>query len=229
MTHAYPWTDEQDAIIRRMRKDDASTRSIAEALGGLNKTTVQRRINKLGLAATTLKRARKWTPDMDAIIRRYIGVEDRDKIAARLNTTKSAVNGRVKRLNLNIRAPYVARQWTQEEVSYLRENVDSMSMTQMGLELDRSTSAVSRKLEALGIRPERPVKGSATYLAPKKTKAPEIVPLTARPWLTRTNRECKYLYGERHAYLACCASVWMETGYCEAHAALCGGYRRVAA
>lgn len=222
----YPWTAEQDALIRRMHGGNASTRAISEALGGVNKTTVGRRIEKLGLTKPTTRRARKWTPEMDAILKRYVGVEDRTKIATRLNTTPSAINGRVSRLNLNVRAPYVARQWTQEEITYLRDNVDSMSMTQMGIELDRSTSAVSRKLEALGIKPTQPVKAAPVYAVPKAKKAPEVVPMTARPWLTRTSQECKYLYGERQAYLACCQPVWMESGYCEAHASLCGGYKR---
>ena len=227
--HKYPWTAEQDALIRKLHGENQSTRAISEALGGVNKTTVGRRIEKLGLSKTSTKRARKWTPEMDAIIRRYIGVEDREKIAARLNTTKSAVNGRVMRLNLNVRAPYVARQWTQEEIDYLRRNVDSMSMSQMGLELDRSRSAVLRKLEALGIRPAQPTRAAPVYVAPKARKEPQVIPLTARPWLTRDgSRECKYLYGERHAYLACCQPVWMETGFCETHAALCGGYKKVA-
>lgn len=231
MTHSYPWTDDQDALIRKLHGENASTQAIADALGGMNRATVRRRIAKLGLKVPNIKRDRKWTPEMDAILRRYIDTESRDKIAARLGMgmTARAVIGRSHRLNIQPRSSNVSRQWTDEEVNYLRANLDTMSMGAMGRKLDRSTSAVSLKLTALGIKPAQPVRPQVSYLTPKKTKATEVIPLTARPWLTRTNRECKYLYGERHAYLACCAPVWMETGHCETHAALCGGYRRVAA
>lgn len=225
MTHSYPWTDEQDAIIRRMRKDDASTRAIAEALGGLNKTTVQRRIGKLGLAAPQVDRTH-WTPELDEVLAIYADKETREQIAKRVGMTKGAVIGRMRRLGLTGLSPMAPKPWTQYEDDYLRENVGKMTQADMGRELGRESSSISIRLKKLGLRLDR---APTTYLTPKKAKAPEVVPLTARPWLTRTNRECKYLYGERHAYLACCAPVWMETGYCEAHAALCGGYRRVAA
>lgn len=225
MGHSYPWTEEQDAIIRKMRKDDASTRSIAEALGGLNKTTVQRRIIKLGLAAPKMEKT-IWTPALDAILARYADKESREQIGKRLGMTKGAVIGRMRRLGLTGLSPEAPKPWSEEEDAFLRENVGGMTQADMGRELNREASSISLRLKKLGLRIERT---PPVYLTPKKAKAVEVVPLTARPWLTRTNRECKYLYGERHAYLACCAPSWMETGYCESHAALCGGYKKVAA
>lgn len=47
-----------------------------------------------------------------------------------------------------------------------------------------------------------------------------VIPLTARPWLTRERGECVYPYGPRGEIHSCCQPVWNETGYCENHYAV---------
>ncbi len=225
MTTRTPYTPEDDALIRRMVEDKHTTKEIATELNR-HPSSVGRRMEKLGFQRVRRLPARKWTPEMDSIIRKFIHRENREKIANRIGNgvTKCAVISRIKRLGLTGIAPDVPRAWQPDEDEFLRENVGAMTQSDMGRELNRDPSSVSRRLSKLGIKPDRPV--APVYAVPKAKKAPEVVPLTARPWLTRTSQECKYLYGERHAYLACCQPVWMETGLCEAHAALCGGYKR---
>lgn len=225
MTARTPYTLEDDALIRRMAEDGCTTNEIAREMNR-HPSSVGRRMDKLDLTRLRRLKARKWTPEMDAILERYADKETREQIAKRIGMTKGAVIGRMRRLGLTGLSPMAPKPWTQYEDDYLRENVGKMTQADIGRELGRESSSISIRLKKLGLRLDR---APTTYLTPRKAKAPEAVPLTARPWLTRTNRECKYLYGERHAYLACCAPVWMETGMCEHHAALCGGYRRVAA
>lgn len=62
-------------------------------------------------------------------------------------------------------------------------------------------------------RPPRPVK-----------PVPKAVPVdtsSARPWLTRLRGECKFPLGEAGDIHSCCAAVFGNTGYCQAHAAIC--------
>lgn len=225
MTTRTPYTPEDDALIRRMVEDGCTTNEIAREMNR-HPSSVGRRMDKLGLTRLRRLKARKWTPEMDAILERFAEKESREQIGKRLNMSKGAVIGRMRRLGLTGLSPEAPKPWSEEEDAFLRENVGSMTQADMGRELNREASSISLRLKKLGLRLERT---PPVYLTPKKAKAVEVVPLTARPWLTRTNRECKYLYGERHAYLACCAPVWMETGMCESHAALCGGYKKVAA
>lgn len=229
MTTRTPYTQEDDALIRRMVEDKHTTKEIATELGR-HPSSIGRQMDKLGVQRVRRLPARKWTPEMDSIIRKFIHKENREKIANRIGggITKCAVISRIKRLGLTGIAPDVPRAWQPDEDEFLRENVGTMTQSDMGRELNRDPSSVSRRLTKLGIKPDHPV--APVYAVPKAKKAPEVVPLTARPWLTRDgSRECKYLYGERHAYLACCQPAWMDTGLCEAHAALCGGYKKVAA
>lgn len=176
--------------------------------------------------------AKTWTPEMDAVLIKYLKLETREQIAERLGKTRSAVTGRVDRLGLSgTVAPGTAKKWTDDEVQFLKDNLSEMTMTEMARDLGRGLSAVSKKMEALGIRPVRRIQQSAQlYHAPKKSKPVVEIPPTARPWLTRMRGECKYPYGPRGNVLSCCAPEWMGSGYCESHAALCGGYiRKVAA
>lgn len=175
--------------------------------------------------------AKTWTPEMDAVLIKYLKLETREQIAIRLGKSKGAVTGRVDRLGLaGTVVPGSAKKWSDEEVQFLRESLSSMTLTEMARQLGRGLSSVSKKMEALGIRPPRRIQQSAQlYHLPKKSKPVIVAPDTARPWLTRLRGECKYPYGPRGAVMSCCAPEWMESGYCESHAALCGGYRRKAA
>lgn len=220
------FTPEMDKEILRLRAIGTNRTDIANAIG-MGRTATSNRIKSLGLVKEA-PRQLKWTPEMDAMIKRYINVLTRGEIAKKIGkgATAAAVISRAARLNLQGVSPQAPQQWTQDEDLFLREHVGTMSQKEMGEELGRDPSSVSRRLDKLNLKVERSV---VTYIAPKAVKPSQVIPLTARPWLTRTSRECKYLYGHRHAYLACCEPVWGETGHCEEHAALCGGYKKVMA
>lgn len=51
-----------------------------------------------------------------------------------------------------------------------------------------------------------------------------IMPLTARPWLTRQPGECAFPFGERGSVMSCCAPT--EETYCPAHRKAMGGARK---
>lgn len=220
------YTQEDDALIRSMAAEGESTSEIARALGRHHES-VGGRMDLLGIERNKYRPPAKWTPEMDAIIKKYITIEYREDIARRLGVSKGAVIGRAKRLGLSGQHPAAPMAWTRDEDDFLRENVGKMTQADLGRELGRDPSSVSRRLERLGIKPEP--KAPIVYLVPKKVAPVETIPLTARPWSERANGECRYLYGERGAYMACCAPVWGKASYCEAHVALCGGYKRVAA
>lgn len=226
MSNRNVFTPEMDKEILRLRALGTNRTDIANAIG-MGRTATSNRIKSLGLVKEA-PRQLKWTPEMDAMIKRYINVLTRGEIAKKIGkgATAAAVISRCARLNLQGVSPQAPQPWTAEEDQYLRDRVGSLSQRDMAEELGRERSSVFRRLEKLGIKPERAV---VTYIAPKAVKPSQSIPLTARPWLTRTSRECKYLYGQRHAYLACCEPVWGDTGHCEAHAALCGGYKKVMA
>lgn len=218
MTSRNFYTPEEDDVIRRMAGKH-TIYQIAKANGRGYEST-RKRMLFLGINQVS---RRLWTTQKDNLLKRYIDKESREELARRLGVTKGSVIGRIKRLGLTGITAEAPKAYRPDEDAFLRANVGSMTQSDMARVLKRDPSSVSCRLKKLGIRPVRTV---VTYAVPKARKAPEIVPLTARPWLTRTNQECKYLYGARHAYLACCQPVWMETGYCETHAALCGGYRK---
>ena len=220
------FTEAEDIQIRRMASEGQTTGQIAKARGR-HIDSIGNRMRRYGIVKVTAKAPpRKWTPEMEAIVRRYLHSETREQIGKRLGVSKASVISFVKRMDMIGLSPHVPKPWTEDEDTFLRDNVGSMSQADMGRELGRDSSSVSRRLDKLNIKIVRLV---TTYVAPKAVKPSQVIPLTARPWLTRTSRECKYLYGQRHAYLACCAPVWGDTGHCESHAALCGGYKKVMA
>ena len=222
------FTPVEHAEIIRMAAENMTTAEIAKALNR-HPDSVGNRMRLHGISRSVKRggSVKKWTTEMDKIVRKYLHLETREKIGKRVGKSKSAVVAYIKRENIIGLSSNVPKPWTPDEDEFLREHVGTMTQTALGKELGRDPSSVSRRLDKLGIRPA--VASPVTYLTPKKTKPVEVVPLTARPWLSRGPRECKYLYGERGAYMACCAPTWGQTGMCEDHAALCGGYKKEAA
>lgn len=225
MTKRNTFTPEIDAEILRLHATGMIRTDIAAAIG-MGRTATSNRIKELGLVKEA-PRQLKWTPEMDATIRRYINVLTRGEIAKKIGqgATASAVISRCARLGLRGVSPAAPQSWTADEDLFLREHVGSMSQKEMADEIGRDPSSVSRRLDKLGLKVERAV---VTYIAPK-AKPVEDLPLTARPWIEFRKGECKYPYGERGSYMACCAPVWKGGNYCESHSALCGGYKKVEA
>jgi len=64
-------------------------------------------------------------------------------------------------------------------------------------------------------------KPPAQKAPPPVPRPPETPPETARPWRTRKERECQWIYGDASAdALTCCAPAVAGSPYCAAHARL---------
>jgi len=225
MTKRNAFTPEIDAEILRLHATGMIRTDIAAAIG-MGRTATSNQIKALGLVKPAPQQ-RKWTSEMEAVVRRYIHTETREEIGKRLGVSKASVISFVKRMKMAGVSPDVPKPWTEEEDAFIRANVGRMTQREMAEEMGRVRSSVFRRVERLGLKTDRPA--PVTYLAPRAKKKAKPMPLTARPWIEFEKGQCKFPYGERGSYMACCDPVWQDTGMCEEHAAECGGYKKVAA
>lgn len=227
---------EEDATMKAMFFEGASHKTIGAALGR-SKSAVGNRIIMLGLSEP---QKITWTPERTATLLKMIKTSTYDQIAKATGVSRNNVASKAGRMGL--KRPTLETSFTAEDQAYIMDNYQDMSMTDIAKELGRTTGWMSGKFKQLGIAPSgkrkvpvrtfvKPKAVATTYATPKNTMktVTETPPDTARPWLTRLRGECTYPYGERGNIHSCCAPVWRGTGMCEDHAALCGGYQKVAA
>lgn len=229
------FTPEDDAVIVSMFNDGKSQRQMAEALGR-SRAGISNRVAKLGLSE---KKKVTWTPERTAILLKMIKNSTYDQIAKATGVSRNNVASKAGRMGL--KRPTLETNFTAEDQAFVMENYQDMSMIDIAKHLGRTSGWMSDKFKKLGISPSgkrrvlvrryvKPKPVTPSYVTPKVPVqiVTETPPDTARPWLTRLRGECSYPYGERHNIHSCCAPVWLGTGMCEAHAALCGGYVKVA-
>lgn len=221
----------QNPDLKRLYEAGERIDDIAKRLGWTPVKTaaaIQRGIDNG--AITMRPRAKKWTPALDAVLREKYGSVSNTVLAEIFGATVRAVRTRANKIGLIAER----RVWTSDDTQWLKDSCGSKTTSELAEESGWSQKHICRMLKEHGLSvPVAPRKKSAT---PKKKTVPrytasvesDAIPDTARPWTTRVFGECAYPYGERGSISSCCAPVWMGTSMCEAHAALCGGYRRAA-
>ncbi len=166
------------------------------------------------------------------------------QISKILGLTQGQVTGRASRMGLTKVRAKDPRTLTDAD----KEKIKSMWMTYRTQDIADAvgcgTAAVSRWAKRMKLQPKKATTLPRTYkprgstakenvVAPKHFKemavASDTVPDFARPWMTRASGECAYPYGIKGSVYSCCKPVWKHGTYCEGHAALCGGYKRIAA
>lgn len=176
---------------------------------------------------------KKTSTEIGAIIKAQTGkTRTRDAIIARAHRIKIALYG-TKPYSVwddPARTEFLRELWKRG----LSQNVMAAQMTaKFGEKF--SIGAIASKGASSGIAKEfnrqkianlsRPISRPKPAPKPRVVKpVPQAVPVdtsSARPWLTRLRGECKYPLGEAGDIHSCCAPVFGNTGYCQAHAAIC--------
>lgn len=224
------WTQAERDLMFGHHKRGLSYAKIAEAMG-VKESQVAGQMKKMIDKGVVLKKAPTWTPEMDEKLTRILSFLPFRRAAEEMGVTIGSVASRAARLGL--KSLNNKTDWSPDRIEFLKANYETMTQREMGAELGFSESTISLRLKKMGLKSPGMRRAAATpsYITPRAAKVEpvEVIPDTARPWLTRLRGECSYPYGERHNIHSCCAPVWRGTGMCEAHAALCGGYVKVAA
>lgn len=223
----------QNPDLKKLYESGERVNDIAKRMGWTpfkTSAAIQRGIDNGAIIMR--QRAKKWTPDLDDVLREQYGKASNTDLAERLGVTARAVRARANKIGLIVER----RVWTSDDTQWLKEACASKTASEMATESGWSRVHVSRMMKELGLSAPVPKREKRSAPAKKEKIAPRYdatvespdIPDTARPWRTRVFGECAYPYGGRYHVMSCCAPTWEGTSYCEAHAALCGGYRRVA-
>lgn len=107
-------------------------------------------------------RHKEWTKEDDKFLLENYKTMSKGKLAKMLDRTKKAVFSRKTILNGQTPKSFkkYGREWSDEEVEFLRSNVGKISLKEMEKKLHRSYVMISIKLKKLGI-PQRKVKTAA--------------------------------------------------------------------
>lgn len=193
------WTPEEKQRLADLRSEGKTNKEIA-AIVGRSVGSVEGQIRNSGMTKTEPRKpATTWTAEQDAILRDgYAKNLPVSQISKRLDRSPGSVAGRAARLKLVKTPNFSATVRKTPNRSY-----DSV--------VEANKARAGRRLKPR-LKTER--------------VDPEIIPLTARPWLTRTTGECVYPYGPRGNIHACCLPVWDGRKMCEEHQALCYDYTK---
>lgn len=128
---------------RIMEASDADLGKIASEIG-CDMNTVYYHRKKGGKYGGQVR----YEPEIRSMAGEYTARE----IAERLGLTERRVRNVATRCNISLATPRSGRrEWTEAELNYLRQNYETKSLKQMGKELDRRPTVVSRKLRLLGL------------------------------------------------------------------------------
>ena len=119
-----------------------------------------------------------------------------NELSKKLNKTPKAIINKASKLNITNKDKY----YTEEEINYLRENIDKMSYKDMAGVLNKNSSNVCRKCKELGLIKTKKSK-SVLYSVPKKiyTKEQrEEMSIRAKEWY-KTHEHPKGFKGHKHS------------------------------
>lgn len=145
------WTNEQIEYLKN-NYENKSQKKIALELGKSH-TTVSKKMFELGLI-TTYKKRYYWSEDDTNFLKEnYLSMTYR-QIAIALDKSKPSVDNKAKKLGLQKVVDLNQKNYTDTEISFLKQNISKMTYKQMADSLGRTTMGIAAKCSNLGIIPE---------------------------------------------------------------------------
>lgn len=140
------WTSEEDEYIRIHFKK----KSFSEMAKYLNCTitTVQNRAKVLGFQIEN-KKVKRWTDEEINLLKIMAPKYLNKTIARKLNRSVSEVNKKARELEIEL--IFKRPVWQKWKVKFLKENINTMSLSQIGKELDVNYYQIIDKLDEIGI------------------------------------------------------------------------------
>lgn len=233
MPNPVEWTKAEDEEIRRQR--EAGVFVVDVVIEGRSRNAINLRVAKLNLGMNT----RHWKAEEDAeLVKKYATLTSIPNIARQMKKTDASVRARALKLGLIKRVEVM---WPPEDEKELRNLWAVMGPAEISRRMSRSPTSIQNKARRLGLPSKRDYYPTQRKPAdrnyesvkeaiksrvkprpkPVAVEAAEIIPLHARPWLTRKRGECAYPHGERGNIHSCCKPTFGATSWCEGHASVC--------
>lgn len=109
--------------------------------------TVQNRAIQLGLPVKKNKK-RRWTEEDINTLKELSKTETNKAIAIKLNRSVAEVNKHARKLGIKV---LFKKRWTNEQIAYLRDNLNKIPFTKLINDLDHDFYDVLKKIEELGL------------------------------------------------------------------------------
>lgn len=151
------WTKEEtDYLIMH-----ANFQSVAQIAEKLNREEpgVAKKIERLGIKEDKPKKKvnrRRWTKkEIDYLIANT-GVLTLTQIAKQLKRSVDSVESKLSRLEISCAMQPLPEPWTQEEIDYLSNHLETNTHAEIARKLGRTTISIRRKVNALGLTKSTP-------------------------------------------------------------------------
>ena len=140
------WTSEEDEYI----KSNFGNKPSSEMAKHLNCaiTTVQNRAKTLGFEVEK-KTARRWTEEEIKLLKIMAPKYLNKTIARKLNRSINELNKKAR--ELGIKLIFKRAVWKKWKIKFLKENINILSLSQIGKELEVNYYQIMDKLDELGI------------------------------------------------------------------------------
>jgi transposase len=100
---------------------------------------------------TLSKNQRIWTDEEDLFVTVQYGRMTLQKIGEHLNRSKESVNKRISRLKIRTEETRLRKNWTDDQDTFLKENIDTMSNREIGEHLGKVASSVVTRIKVLNL------------------------------------------------------------------------------
>ncbi|MGA2622799.1 MAG: hypothetical protein ABSF91_03020 [Bacteroidota bacterium] len=137
-----PWLAADDEVLTRLYGKE-SFESIAKQLGR-SEVAVAGRTSKLGLRTRVF-----WTQVETRYLRRWYGKKSAVELARLMGRDVLSVRSKAKRLELTKRVP--KKPWTAADLTFLRENIRTMSHKELAEKLNRTAWAIGQYASRSGL------------------------------------------------------------------------------
>lgn len=156
-----PWTPDEEQKLSELLETH-NIRDIAEIMGR-TKTACEKRVVKLGLRIKVQLR-RNWTEEerdqlryllSDYTVPQIAKLLGRSNDVVRQEMRKRGYKSQVRRTPAGLKVK--ARNWSEEEIRYLRSNHHRLAVSQIAKDLDRTIHSVDSKVRNLGLNRSKPM------------------------------------------------------------------------